>query len=293
MVELRGLGVDYPLGTGHRKRLPVLDGVDALFPEGGISAIVGASGCGKTSLIHAAAGLLSPAAGEVLIHGQAVRGVRPRTAVIFQDFNLLPWRTVEANVELPLQIAGIARAARRRRAASILDELGLLSFSALYPDQLSGGMKQRVAIARSLVSEPDLLLMDEPFSSLDALTREAAQDVLLDIRKNRRLTIILVTHSIEEAAYLAERVFVMGGRNPGTMAAQFEVPENHHSARFDGAAADTAAGAAPAAVDGTSAGSTTVSAAAVDFRTVPSYLDLCGRIRETLHRAESADRAAS
>jgi ABC-type nitrate/sulfonate/bicarbonate transport system ATPase subunit len=277
MVELRGLGVDYPPGPGRGKRIPALEGVDARFESGGVSAIVGASGCGKTSLIHAAAGLLSPSAGEVLINGKPVRGVRSRTGVIFQDFNLLPWRTVEANVELPLQIAGISKSERQRRASSILGELGLSSFSALYPDQLSGGMKQRVAIARSLVSEPDLLLMDEPFSSLDALTREAAQEVLLEIRKNRVLTIVLVTHSIEEAAYLAERVFVMGGRNPGTMAAQFEVPENHHSARFDCADAGTAVG-----TDGLT-----------DFRASPRYFELCGRIRETLHRAESADRSAS
>jgi NitT/TauT family transport system ATP-binding protein len=150
--------------------------------------------------------------------------VRKSTAVIFQDYGLLPWKTVRANAELPLKIAGVNRARRRERAEALLEEFGLAPFAKLYPRRLSGGMKQRLAITRSLTADPDLLLMDEPFSSLDALTREDAQDFLLAIQRKRPLTIIIVTHSIDEAVYLADRVFVMTGKNPGTITAEFDVP---------------------------------------------------------------------
>ncbi|GHV05694.1 hypothetical protein FACS189485_13070 [Spirochaetia bacterium] len=167
------------------------------------------------------AGLRRISAGEVRICGQLLTGVRKNTAVIFQDYGLLPWKTVEANAELPLLITGVPKARRREQARALLAEFGLAGFAKLYPRQLSGGMKQRLAIVRALAAEPDLLLMDEPFSSLDALSREDAQDFLLSIRHRnsypphrRPLTIIIVTHSIEEAVYLADKVFVMIGKNP-------------------------------------------------------------------------------
>jgi len=264
VVELSALAVDYPAGpgrSGSRGRVPAVAGVDAVFPSGGVSAIVGPSGCGKTSIVHAIAGLLEPSAGTVRIDGEAVRGVRPRTAVIFQDYGLLPWRTVEGNAGLALQLAGAGRVERRRRVRPVLDELGLSSFKRFYPSGLSGGMKQRVAIARALAAEPDLLLMDEPFSSLDALTREAAQEFLLSVRRSRPLTVIVVTHSIEEAVYLAESVFVMSGRNPGTVSKRFDIPENRADAR----------------------------SATGDFRAAPRYLKLCAAVRAALRGSGPTD----
>jgi NitT/TauT family transport system ATP-binding protein len=163
--------------------------------------------------------------GEVLIEGQRLTGVRKKTAVIFQDYGLLPWKTVAANAELPLAIAGVPPRLRRERAAALLEQFGLSPFAKFYPRRLSGGMKQRLAIARALAAEPDLLLMDEPFSSLDALTREDAQDFLLSICGGG-LTIIMVTHSIEEAVYMSRRILVMTGKNPGRITAEFEVPRN-------------------------------------------------------------------
>jgi NitT/TauT family transport system ATP-binding protein len=148
--------------------------------------------------------------------------------VIFQDYGLLPWKTVQANAELPLALARLPRSIRRERAGKLLAEFGLAPFTKLYPRQLSGGMKQRLAIVRALAPEPDLLLMDEPFSSLDALSREDAQDLLLSIRKKRPLTIVMVTHSIEEAVYLADRVFVITGKNPGTLSATVDIPDGIH-----------------------------------------------------------------
>jgi len=268
MVELRELAVDYSAGAADSRRhnrVKAVAAASAVFPSGGISAIVGPSGCGKTSIVHAIAGLLSPSSGDVLVEGLPVRGVRPQTAVIFQDYGLLPWRTVEGNAELPLVIAKIGRTERRRRVLPVLDELGLSAFRDFYPGKLSGGMKQRVAIARALASEPDLLLMDEPFSSLDALTRESAQEFLLEVRRKRRLTIVVVTHSIEEAAYLAEAVFVMSGRNPGTIRKRFNIPENRPESRFASGSGKT------------------------DFRSEPRYLELCGSIRSALRDSGPID----
>lgn len=269
MVAIRDLALEYqriPGGASEPVRVPAVSDISCQLRTAAISAMVGPSGCGKTSIIQAIAGLLVPASGDISIDGTAVVGVRPRTAVIFQDFGLLPWRTVEGNAELPLVLAGMSRAERRRRVDPVLDELGLSSFRGFYPAGLSGGMKQRVAIARALVSEPDILLMDEPFSSLDALTREAAQEFLLQVRRSRPLTILLVTHSIEEAVYLAETIFVMHGRNPGTICQRFDISENRLERRFATGTAD---------VD--------------DFRSSPRYLKLCGSIRAALRESGSTD----
>ncbi|GHV63004.1 ABC transporter ATP-binding protein [Spirochaetia bacterium] len=259
MVEVRDLAVSYPLpGKGA---VAALAGINTRFETGKVSAIIGPSGCGKTSLIHAAAGLRRVSAGEIRIGGQVLTGVRKNTAVIFQDYGLLPWKTVAANAELPLLIAGVPKIRRREQAGALLEEFGLTPFTKLYPRQLSGGMKQRLAIVRALAAEPDLLLMDEPFSSLDALSREEAQDFLLSIRRRnpyplRRnpLTIIIVTHSIEEAVYLADRVYVMTGKNPGSLAACVDIPR---------------------------------SAAGADFRNTPQFLELCTALRTQLRGVPS------
>ncbi|GHV96337.1 ABC transporter ATP-binding protein [Spirochaetia bacterium] len=235
MVEIRGLSLAYPFpGAGsrlpHQGSTAALYEINARFEVGSLSAIIGPSGCGKTSLIRIIAGLLKPTAGTVLAGGMTVKGVRKNTAVIFQDYGLLPWKTVRANAELPLRIAG-------KRGGQALDDLlaefGLLAFAKRYPKELSGGMKQRLAIVRALAAEPELLLMDEPFSSLDAFSREEAQDFLLSVKAARPLTIIMVTHSIEEAVYLADAVYVMAGKNPGILGRRIPIyREGKSPARF-------------------------------------------------------------
>jgi NitT/TauT family transport system ATP-binding protein len=221
VVSLRceKLGLDYPTPDGA---LCAIDCVDALFPAGSTTAVVGPSGCGKTSLVRLMAGLIEPSRGGVSFDPPEAwpRGTRPRTAVMLQDYGLLPWKTVSANVELPLLIAGMGARERRERAAALVEELGLAGFERYFPARLSGGMRQRVALARALVQDPELLLMDEPFSSLDALTREAAQETLIELQRLRGTTAIIVTHSIEEAAYLADIIYVMRYKNPGRVVAR-------------------------------------------------------------------------
>jgi NitT/TauT family transport system ATP-binding protein len=219
MLRLEDLSISYPAPGGP---IPAVEGVYAFFPAGAIGAIIGPSGCGKTSLVQAMAGLRRPSAGRVFVEDGELDGVRDRSAVIFQDYGLLPWKTVRANVELPLLLRGIGPRERRERVAPLLEELGLGGFARFYPARLSGGMRQRVAVARSLAVQPDLLLMDEPFSSLDALTRESMQETLLEVQRRRRVTVVLVTHSIEEAVYLSDIVYVMAGRNPGRLAARVD-----------------------------------------------------------------------
>jgi NitT/TauT family transport system ATP-binding protein len=228
MVRLEGLGLEYATPDGP---LSAFADLDAVLPRGAIVAFVGPSGCGKTSVVRVVAGLREPSSGRLRFgdgrdgDGGGNSGARARTAVIFQDFGLLPWKTVAANVELPLLLAGLRARERRARAAPLVAELGLADFSRFFPARLSGGMRQRVALARALVQEPEFLLMDEPFSSLDALTRESMQETLLELQRRRGTTVLLVTHSIEEAAYLADSVYVMRGRNPGRVVARIDAPE--------------------------------------------------------------------
>jgi NitT/TauT family transport system ATP-binding protein len=172
------------------------------------------------------AALLKPSQGEILINKEPLNKIRKSTSIIFQDFGLLPWKTVYANAELPLKIKGMKKKQRREIIMSLLEEFCLEKNINLYPNQLSGGMKQRLAIARALSTEPDLLLMDEAFSSLDALTREEAQDFLLDITSKRNMTTIIITHSIDEAVYLADRVYIMIGKNPGTINQYIDIPQH-------------------------------------------------------------------
>jgi NitT/TauT family transport system ATP-binding protein len=219
MVELDDVSIAYRVPGGS---LSAVEGARAAFPERSLSAIVGPSGSGKTSLLQAMAGLLPLSGGRMRVNGKEVAGVRERTAIIFQDSGLLPWKTVRENAELALSLRGMPRKERRRRVDPILRELGLLEWASYYPARLSGGMRQRLGVARAIAQEADLLLMDEPFSSLDALTREALQDSLLQLRSRHHMTVILVTHSIEEASYLADLVFVMAGRAPGRLTASLD-----------------------------------------------------------------------
>jgi NitT/TauT family transport system ATP-binding protein len=187
-------------------------------------SVVGPSGCGKSTLLRAIAGLIRPATGEIRLAGQPVSGIPADLAVVFQDYSrsLLPWMSVRDNVMFPLRRRGGDRAARRRAADAALAEVGLADAAGRFPWQLSGGMQQRVAIARALAYRPSLLLMDEPFGSVDAQTREDLEDLLLRVRADTDMTILLVTHDIDESVYVSDRVLVMG-RAPGRVLADLAV----------------------------------------------------------------------
>lgn len=225
MVNYKNLSLRYSQG---KKSIWALKDIDAECPTNGITAFLGSSASGKTSLLKAAIGLVNPDSGTVQIRGEPVlHAGRTGTALVFQDFALLPWRTVEKNIRLPLELGRKAeRADISASVNSIMEELGLVPYRKFYPDELSGGLKQRTALARALVANPEVLLMDEPFSSLDIPGREAAQLLLLEIWTKRPMTIILVSHSIEEAAFLAERIYITGGQNPGRIMGQIELPWN-------------------------------------------------------------------
>jgi NitT/TauT family transport system ATP-binding protein len=232
MVELVNVSLFYQVG--YKKQVEALSRVNASFKEGEFSVVIGPSGCGKTSLLKLICGLLTPTQGYILVAGKPLTGISRQTAVIFQDYGLLPWKTVENNAKLPLKIG-----ARRhfnakdfQKVDRLLDEFGLCKFKKFYPHELSGGMKQRLAIVRSLASEPELLLMDEAFSSLDALSRENAQDFLLSMQNERRLTVIMATHSVEEAVYLADTVYLLSGVNPGTITSSMEIKRDESIPRF-------------------------------------------------------------
>lgn len=206
--------------------LPVLAGIDLTIGAGEFVAVLGPSGCGKSTLLRIVAGLLTPSTGSVLIDGLPPDAARRRKAIgfVFQDPSLLPWRTVAANVMLPWEVNRRADPPGGRQAtAAMLDLVGLRDFAGYLPHQLSGGMQQRVAIARALAFAPAVLLMDEPFGALDAITRDALRDELQRIWLVRRPTVLFVTHSITEAVYLADRVVVLSGR-PGRVRAIEPVP---------------------------------------------------------------------
>lgn len=188
---------------------PVLNGLSFSLEGGGTLAVIGPSGCGKSTLLYLLAGLDAPQAGKVRL--AAPDGGAPRLAFILQDYGLFPWKTVRENIALPLELAGLPRGRQSSAVAAMLTELQLEGLDDRYPAQLSGGQRQRVAIGRALVTEPDILLMDEPFSSLDAITREQMQNLFLDLWQRRRLTSVLVTHSVSEAAFLGRYVMVLGG----------------------------------------------------------------------------------
>jgi NitT/TauT family transport system ATP-binding protein len=199
---------------------PVLRDLDLAVPEGEFLTIIGPSGCGKSTLLRAAADLISPLAGKLEVLGEAPAAVRKRReiAFVFQDATLLAWRTVLDNVLLPFQLGGKQDRDGLARARDLLDVLGLGALLDRYPSQLSGGQRQRVAIARALVSQPRLLLMDEPFGALDEITRDRLNDELLKLWRQTKTTILFVTHSIMEAAYLGERVLVLA-TDPGRVRA--------------------------------------------------------------------------
>ncbi|MDZ4655116.1 MAG: ABC transporter ATP-binding protein [Coriobacteriia bacterium] len=220
-VETRDIGVVY---EGVDRSVCALDACSLSIADGEPVAIIGPSGCGKSTLLLVMAGLVTPMGGDVLVDGAVVSGTRLRTALILQDFGLLPWKTVFHNAALGLKVRGVSSAERAERVDAALERVGLADFRDAYPGELSGGMRQRLALSRALALDADLLLMDEPLSALDALTREDLQGLLLDIWRQRRHTAVLVTHSIEEAVFLGRRVVVLTPR-PGRVAAIVDNPD--------------------------------------------------------------------
>ncbi|MGX1315834.1 NitT/TauT family transport system ATP-binding protein [Streptomyces calvus] len=201
-------------GNRRTSRFTALDGVDLEIADGEFVVIVGPSGCGKSTLLDLLVGLDRPTGGRILLDGRPVTGPGPDRSVVFQQYALLPWRTALGNVEFGLEATGVPRRLRAARAREFLGLVGLSGFEDRHPHELSGGMRQRVAIARSLAYDPDVLLMDEPFAALDAQTRESLQDELLRIWQRTGKTVVFITHGIDEAVYLGQRVAVMTSR-PG------------------------------------------------------------------------------
>ncbi len=251
-------GVTRVFRDGARE-VHALAAVDLRVAAGEFVSLIGPSGCGKSTLLRLIADLDTPTSGTLAVFGRSPREARLARdyGIAFQQAGLLPWRTVRANVELPLALAGVGRGGRRERADELLHLVGLTDFSDHHPDQLSGGMQQRVAIARALAESPSLLLMDEPFGALDEMTREHLQTQLLRIAAETKAAVVFVTHSIPEAAFLSDRVVVMSAR-PGRILTAVPV------------ALDRAvAGAGPDAAD--------------DLRNDSAFFEAVATVREALH----------
>src|SRR6266852_1323084 len=236
IIEVRQIEKFYAQPDGSR--VQVIAPTDLAIYPGQILALLGSSGCGKSTLLRMMTGLSPASAGSVLWHGQPVRGESPNVSIVFQSFALFPWLTVLENVEAPLEARGFAPIERHKRALRIIDAVGLDGFESAYPKELSGGMKQRVGVARALVVEPEVLFMDEPFSALDVLTAETLRGELMELWLGKKIptrAIFIVTHNIEEAVILADRIIVLG-RNPAHIHAQFPVdmshPRDRKAARF-------------------------------------------------------------
>lgn len=206
IVSVRGVSKTYPGG------IEALNNISLDFPTGKLTTLLGPSGCGKTTLLKIIAGLLPATSGEILVEGRPVTGPGPERAFVFQDFALMPWATVMRNVAFGLELRGVARSEREAVAERYIERVGLKGFEAKYPHELSGGMRQRVGLARALTVDAKVLLMDEPFSAVDEQTRRKFQEELLELVANERKTFIFVTHSIEEAVYVSDRIVLLHRR---------------------------------------------------------------------------------
>lgn len=235
MITFQNVNKTYHNQTGRNS--PVLSDINLIVPKGEFLCVLGPSGCGKTTLLNLVAGFIFPSSGRVMLDNTDISEPGPDRGVVFQEATLFPWLTVKKNIEFGLKFTGKNRANRDETVRIHLDQMGLLDHADKYPHTLSGGMRQRVAIARVLALEPKVLLMDEPFSALDANTRERLQDELLRIWKSLHQTIVYVTHSVEEAAYLADRVIIMG-RTPACVHADIPVtlqrPRRRSTPEFSG-----------------------------------------------------------
>ena len=233
-LTVKKVGLTFGSGRGRA----VLENISFDVREGEFLCIVGPSGCGKTTLLRLLAGLLKPTCGEIDFQGERVIGASRSRAIVFQDYPnaLLPWRTVAGNVALSLEACGVARDDRAAAIDTLLAKMGLRHAADQFPSQLSGGMQQRVQIARCLAQQPKIMLMDEPFGALDAITRQTLQDELLAIAAEQRMPVVFITHDLEEAIYLGDRVIVLG-TNPGHIAELVNVdlprPRNQLTTRED------------------------------------------------------------
>ena len=219
-LHVAGLVKDYRVRGGSRR---ALDGVDLHVDPGELVAIVGASGCGKSTLLRIVAGLEQPSGGAVDIDGDPILGPGPDRGMVFQSYTLFPWRTVAENVAFGLECTSMSRKDRKARVDELLGIVGLAAYAKSLPNELSGGMRQRVAIARALAPSPDILLLDEPFGALDAQTRRSMQEFLHTVWRRTESTILFVTHDIDEALYLGQRVYVLAS-HPGRVRTVIEVP---------------------------------------------------------------------
>lgn len=239
LIRAAGVSMSFPAASGGV--YDVLDGVSVSLRRGEIVAVLGKSGSGKSTLLRLLAGLIEPSAGQVSANGVPLAGSNPAAAMVFQSFALMPWLTVQDNVELGLRAAGVPRRERRARAREAIDAIGLDGFETAYPRELSGGMRQRVGFARAFVQRPDVLLMDEPFSALDVLTAENLRGELISLWSAPEFptrSICIVTHNIEEAVLLADRVIVLGG-SPARVTAEVPIllprPRDRRSPTFSAA----------------------------------------------------------
>ena len=219
-IEVRDLRLQF--GT-RRQQVLAVDGVSLEVQPGEFVSLIGPSGCGKSTLLNAVAGLVQATEGGAFLDGRLIDGPGPERGVVFQQYSLFPWMTVRKNVEFGLKMQGLAASSRESSARTLLGLAGLLAFENHYPEQLSGGMKQRVGIVRALAASPKVLLMDEPFGALDSQTRMIMQQILTNMWQRFRLSVLFVTHDIEEAIFLSDRVYVMTAR-PGRIKAVVNVP---------------------------------------------------------------------
>jgi NitT/TauT family transport system ATP-binding protein len=219
-IDVRNMGVVFEAGGN---RVVAVDQVDLSVKPGEFVSLIGPSGCGKSTILSIVAGFVRPTTGEALCDGKTI--VRPSSdrGVVFQQYSLFPWLTVRKNVEFGLKMAGVSQSKRNVTARSLLDLAGLLAFENHYPDQLSGGMKQRIGIVRALAASPQVLLMDEPFGALDTQTRVVMQEILTNIWQQFRISVLFITHDIEESIFLSDRIYVMTAR-PGRIKAEIKVP---------------------------------------------------------------------
>lgn len=223
-LEVRGLSKSFALQGGS---ISVLEEINLQLFAREFVCLVGSSGCGKSTLLNIVAGLVNPTSGSVFVDGRIVTGPGSDRGMVFQNYTLYPWLTVSQNIAFGLQLRKLPKAEQRDRVDYYLNVVGLTQFAKCYPKQLSGGMKQRVAIARALANEPAVLLMDEPFGALDAQTKEQMQQFLLELWEQTHVTVLMITHDVEEAIFLSQRVYVMSAR-PGRMKREVlvELPEH-------------------------------------------------------------------
>jgi ABC-type nitrate/sulfonate/bicarbonate transport system ATPase subunit len=230
MQKLELIGVNKNFG-----KLQVLSDINLTVNKGEFAAIVGPSGCGKSTILRMFSGLETPSSGQVLADGQPIKGPHPQRSLIFQEHALYPWRTVEQNVGFGMELSGVPEAERKERIKEILEKVGLDGFQTYYPHQLSGGMRQRASIARALVLNPEVLLLDEPYGALDAITRLTMQNELIKLWRGTGKTMLLITHDIDEAVYLADTIYVMSPRPARFVAilkADMPRPRNRNGADF-------------------------------------------------------------